>query len=99
MTAVSPEDVRAVGALARVALGDAELDRLTHQMNDLLAQFDRLGELDTTDVPAMSHAVPVVARLRKDVAGESLPREVALSQGSQTDPWLGGFIVPQVLSE
>ncbi|MBC8141521.1 MAG: Asp-tRNA(Asn)/Glu-tRNA(Gln) amidotransferase subunit GatC [Armatimonadetes bacterium] len=99
MTTVAPEDVRAVGALARIALTDTELDRLTHQMNDLLAQFDRLGELDTGNIPAMSHAVPVVARLREDVARPSLPRDVALSGGSQTDPWLGGFIVPQVLAE
>ena len=97
--ALSPEDVRKVGSLARLALTDDETDRLTHQLNDLLAQFAQLQELDTEGVPAMSHAVPVAAQLREDVVVPSLPREQVLAFGPNVDDWLGGFIVPQVLGE
>jgi len=97
--ALSPEDVKKVGNLARLALTDEEADRLTHQLNDLLAQFAQLQELDTEGVPAMSHAVPVAAQLREDVVRPSLPREQVLAMGSNVDEWLGGFIVPQVLGE
>lgn len=97
--ALTTEDITRVGTLARLALTPDEIDRYTHQMNDLLAQFERLQELNTDNVPAMSHAVPVAALLREDIIQPSLSRDVALSQGPQTDPWMGGFVVPQVMGE
>lgn len=97
--ALTPDDIKKVGSLARLALTETEIDRYTHQMNDLLAQFERLQELDTEDVPAMSHAVPVAALLREDAVKPSLPRDAALAEGPKTDPWMGGFVVPQVMSE
>jgi aspartyl-tRNA(Asn)/glutamyl-tRNA(Gln) amidotransferase subunit C len=96
---LTPDDVRKVGSLARLALRDDETERLTHHLNDLLAQFARLQELDTDDVPPTSHAVPVQATLRDDVVRPSLPREEVLAMGPQVDEDLGGFIVPQVLGE
>lgn len=97
--ALTPADVTKVGILARLALTEEETDRLTHQLNDLLAQFARLQELDTDDVPPTSHAVPVQALLREDVVRPSLPREDVLAMGPQVDDILGGFIVPQVIGE
>ena len=97
--ALTPDDVRSVGSLARLALTDDETERLTHHLNDLLLQFARLQELDTDDVPPMSHAIPVAALLREDVVRPSLPRPAVLAMGPQVDDELGGFIVPQVLGE
>lgn len=99
MASLTSDDIRKVGTLARLALSDEEISRFTNQINDLLDQFARLQELDTDGVEAMSHAVPVAALLREDEAKPSLPRDVVLSQGPKTDPWMGGFIVPQVMSE
>ena len=99
MASLTPDEMKKVGTLARLALTDEEITRYTHQINDLLEQFSRLQELDTDNIPAMSHAVPVAALLREDEVKPSLPRDVALSQGPKTDPWLGGFIVPQVIGE
>lgn len=96
---LSRNEVLKVADLARLALVDDEADRLTHHLNDLLAQFARLQELNTAGVPPTSHAVPVRARLRKDVARPSLPREAVLANGPQVDSDLGGFIVPQVIGE
>lgn len=97
--ALTPDDVRKVGALARLALRDDETEQLTHQLNDLLDQFARLQELDTDDVPPTSHAVPVKALLRDDIVRPSLPRAEVLAMGPQVDDELGGFIVPQVIGE
>ena len=97
--ALTPDDVRRVADLARLELTGDEAERLTHHLNDLLAQFARLQELDTNGVPPTSHAVPVQALLRDDVARPSLPREVVLANGPRVDQELGGFIVPQVIGE
>lgn len=97
--ALTSTDVIKVGALARLALSPPEIERYTHQMNDLLDQFSRLGELDTDGVPPMSHAVPVAALLRADEIQPSLPRDLVLSEAPRADPWMGGFVVPQVIGE
>jgi aspartyl-tRNA(Asn)/glutamyl-tRNA(Gln) amidotransferase subunit C len=97
--ALTPDDVRKVGSLARLALSDNEIARLTPQLNDLLAQFARLQELNTDDVPPTSHAVPVKALLREDVTAPSLPREEVLRLSPHVDEYIGGFIVPQVIGE
>ena len=97
--ALTREEVRGVATLARLDLKDDETDRLTHHLNDLLVQFARLQELNTEDVPPTSHAVPVAATLREDVARPSLPREAVLANGPQVDTDMGGFIVPQVIGE
>ena len=97
--ALTPDDVRRVADLARLELTGDEAERLTHHLNDLLAQFARLQELDTQGVPPTSHAVPVQAVLRDDVSRPSLPREAVLANGPQVDHDLGGFIVPQVIGE
>lgn len=97
--ALTPDDVRKYGDLARLALTDDEVGRLTHHLNDLLDQFARLQELDTTGVPPTAHAVPVQALLREDVSRPSLPREAVLAMGPQVDEDFGGFIVPQVVGE
>jgi aspartyl-tRNA(Asn)/glutamyl-tRNA(Gln) amidotransferase subunit C len=97
--ALTPEEVRRVGFLARLALTDQETDRLTHHLNDLLRQFAHLQELDTEDVSPTSHAVPVAATLREDVARPSLPHDAVLAGGPQVDPDAGGFVVPQVIGE
>ena len=97
--ALTADEVRGVGNLARLALDDNEVNRLTPQLNDLLLQFARLQELDTDGVPPLSHPVPVTATLREDVVRPSLPtaRVLALSEHSDAD--FGGFIVPQVIGE
>ena len=97
--ALTPDEVRKVGELARLALTDPEVERLTHQLNDLLDQFARLQQLDTDNVPTTSHAVAVQAALREDEVRPSLPREAVLALGKHVDEYMGGFIVPQVIGE
>jgi aspartyl-tRNA(Asn)/glutamyl-tRNA(Gln) amidotransferase subunit C len=93
------DEVKKVGTLARLALTDEEIDRLTHDMSDLLDQFARLQELETEAVPPTAHAVPVRAALREDVARPSLPRAAVLANGPEVDEAAGGFVVPQVIGE
>jgi aspartyl-tRNA(Asn)/glutamyl-tRNA(Gln) amidotransferase subunit C len=94
---LTPHDVLQVGTLARLSLDATEAERMTRHLNDLLAQFEKLKELDTTGVPPTSHAVPVTALLREDAITPSLTRAEVLSLSEHMDDQLGGFIVPQVL--
>jgi aspartyl-tRNA(Asn)/glutamyl-tRNA(Gln) amidotransferase subunit C len=96
--ALTTDDVRKVGMLSRLALSDSEIEKLTPELNDLLAQFEKLSALDTSGVTPTAHAVPVTALLREDVVRPSLTQAEALALTRHSDVFLGGFIVPQVLA-
>ena len=94
---LSLEEISRVGQLARLQLTDEEKISLTGHLNDILQQFGRLQELDTTGVPPTSHSLPLQNVLRDDVAAESLPREAAtLNAPEKRD---GNFIVPQIMED
>ena len=89
------DDVKHVAKLARLALSDAELQRLTGQLESILDYVDKLGRADVSGVEPMAHALPLHNVLREDVIEPSLPLEQVLANAPDTDgPF---FKVPKVL--
>jgi len=89
--------VRHVAVLSRLKLSDAEIDRLTGELSAIVRYMDQLNELDTTDVPPMSHALPVVNVFRADEPVASPGVDVALANAPQRE---GSFFrVPKVLDQ
>ena len=89
------DEISQVAFLARLELSEAEKRRMTDQLNDLMAHFARIDELDTNDVPPTSHSVPMVNVFRDDVARPCLPREAATANAPEKRD--GNFIVPQIV--
>ena len=90
--AISKDEVLHVARLARLALTDEEVERLTGELGAILDAVSVVSELDLADVPPTSHVVAVENVLRADEPRPSLPREVALAQAP--DAAMGGFRVP-----
>src|ERR1051326_7331591 len=78
MSRIKPEEVREIAALARLALGQDEVARMTQDLDAILGYVNALRELDTAAVEPMTHAVPFDCPVRADVAGESLSVDEAL---------------------
>ena len=76
---IERKDVEHVARLARLALTDAELEKMREQLNGILSYIEKLNALDTRDVEPTSHAVPMVNVMRDDVPGPCLPRDEALA--------------------
>ena len=89
------DEVAKVALLARLRLGEEELDRMTHQLGAILGYVERLGEVDTEGVEPMAHAVERTNVFREDVEAPMLPREAALANAPKTDGQF--FLVPQIL--
>ena len=97
MADINKEEVRRLAKLARLALTDAEVERLAPQLAQVLAHVERINELDTSAVPATTHATGEGQALRDDSVGESLPVQTALANvGSVED---GYVVVPRILPE
>ena len=73
--AITREDVLHVAALAELELTEAEIERLTEQLNDILAAVGKVSELDLADVPPTSHPLAVVNVFGADEPRPSLPLE------------------------
>jgi len=88
-------EVENVARLARLALADEELDRLTGEMDAILGYVEQLNELDTDDIIPMAHAVPLENAFRADEVRPSLGTDKALTNAP--DPDDGCFGVPKVI--
>ena len=94
---ISRVEVEKVSLLARLALSDEELDRMTSQMGQILGYVDLLAEVDTSQVEPMAHALDVANVFREDVARPGLDRESALAAAAEHDDEC--YLVPAVLGE
>jgi len=94
---ISREDVERVARLARLALGEAELERMREQLNAILGYIDKLRELDITNVEPTSHAVPLVNVTREDDVVPSLPPEAMLANAPDRVGEL--FRVPRIIED
>jgi aspartyl-tRNA(Asn)/glutamyl-tRNA(Gln) amidotransferase subunit C len=79
MPALTRKEVEEIALLARLHLEPEELGRMQHELGAILEHVAALAAADTTDVPAMTHAVPMDLRMRLDTAEPSLPVEEALA--------------------
>lgn len=92
---ITREEVRHVAKLARLDLTDAEVDRMTGQLDAILTYVAKLDELETTGVVATTHTQQVVNAFRDDAVRPSLPREQALANGPEQNG--ESFVVPRVI--
>ena len=65
--AVDTQTVARIAALARIKLGEGELDAMVPELNGILAWVEQLGEVDTNGVEPMTAVIPNTLRLRADV--------------------------------
>ncbi|HBC16340.1 MAG TPA: Asp-tRNA(Asn)/Glu-tRNA(Gln) amidotransferase GatCAB subunit C, partial [Erythrobacter sp.] len=64
---VTREEVAKIASLARIKMGDDELDTMVPELNNILNWVEQLGEVDTSGVEPMTAVIPNTLRLRDDV--------------------------------
>ena len=89
------ETVEKVAGLARLQLTEPEVATFSQQLGGILDYVAMLGELDTSAVEPMVHAIELTNVLREDTLVPSLPR----ADGLQNAPKQDGryFLVPAIL--
>lgn len=92
---ITNQEVEYVAHLARLEIDDAQKDKFTAQLNDILLYIDKLNELDTKDVQPMSHAINVSNAFREDRLADSLDTEKSLANAP--DARGDFFRVPKVI--
>ena len=92
---VSPEQVRHIAKLARIAMSDEELDRLLPELNNILGWVEQLGEVNTDGVEPLTAVIDQKLRLRDDVVTDGDIRDEVLANAPEAQH--GFFAVPKVI--
>jgi aspartyl-tRNA(Asn)/glutamyl-tRNA(Gln) amidotransferase subunit C len=94
---IDRKDVEHVARLTRLALTDAELERMREQLNSILAHLDTLRAVPTEGVEPTSHAVDVVNVMREDEVEPCLPQDAVLANAPDRSGEF--FRVPRIIEE
>ena len=82
---VSREEVLHIARLARIALDESEITRLSEQLSNLLGNFEVLQQVNTDDVPPTAQSVALQSVMREDEVAPSFPPEDILANAPRRD--------------
>jgi aspartyl-tRNA(Asn)/glutamyl-tRNA(Gln) amidotransferase subunit C len=96
---VTRENIEHIAKLARLDFSDADYDRLTSDMNNVLGYIDQLKELDVSNVAPLENINESVEKndFRKDISAPCLSVEDALKNAPKAAD--GYFILPKVIEQ
>jgi aspartyl-tRNA(Asn)/glutamyl-tRNA(Gln) amidotransferase subunit C len=92
---ITTEMVDYISVLSRLKLGDEEKEKMTGELEQIIAYMDTLNELDTSGVEPMSHVFPVKNVMREDEVQPSFDRSELLKNAPKADE--EAFLVPKTV--
>jgi len=95
--AITRAEVGHLARLARIDLGEEELDHFATQLDVIIGAVARVAEVAADDIPPTSHSVPLTNVLRDDEVGPCLSHEEVLAAAPAAED--GRFRVPRILDE
>lgn len=93
--ALSPDAVRKVAHLARIAIRDADIPAYSQSLTQILELVEQMNAVDTQGVTPMAHSQDLTQRLRPDRITEPEARD-ALQRGAPAIE-AGLYLVPKVI--
>jgi len=82
---LSREEVLHIARLARVGLTEAEINRFSEQLSQLLENFEVLQQVDTTDVPPTAQSIDLQSVMRDDEVAPSFPADDILKNAPRRE--------------
>jgi aspartyl-tRNA(Asn)/glutamyl-tRNA(Gln) amidotransferase subunit C len=95
--ALSHEEVRRIAELARLDLTDDEVSLYAGQLSNILDYFQKLQQLDTSQIEPTASVLPLKNVLRPDVATPPLSPDDVIANAPDADDYQ--FRVSAVLDE
>ena len=97
MSEMTPQVIRHLAGLSRIALGDEEIQRLSGELGAIVSAVEAVSQVATDDVLPTSHPLPLGNVFRDDIVGETLSTEEALAGAPDHDG--SRFRVSAILGE
>jgi aspartyl-tRNA(Asn)/glutamyl-tRNA(Gln) amidotransferase subunit C len=97
MSEMTPESIRHLAKLARIHLGEEEIERLAGELGAIVDAVETVQAVATDDVLPTSHPIPLGNVFRDDVVGHTLTTAEALAGAPDHDG--SRFRVTAILGE
>lgn len=94
MSRISQTDVEQLAVLAALELSDEEKATFAAQLEEVLDYFAKIQQLDTDEVPPITHPQELRNVMREDEPAPAMPREDALRNAFKAQE--GYFVAPEV---
>jgi aspartyl-tRNA(Asn)/glutamyl-tRNA(Gln) amidotransferase subunit C len=92
---LTPDDIRRLARLARIAVEPEESHAVLERLNRVLRLVDEMRRVDTQGIEPMAHALDVSQRLRADEVTEGDQRKAYQSVAPAVEEGL--YLVPKVI--
>ncbi len=92
---VDTQTVRHIAKLARISVGDSEVEALAPELSNILGWIEQLQEVNVAGVEPMTAVIPNQLRLRDDVVSDGDMRDAVLRNAPAAEH--GFFAVPKVI--
>jgi aspartyl-tRNA(Asn)/glutamyl-tRNA(Gln) amidotransferase subunit C len=93
--ALDKATVARIATLARIRVGDDELEPLAAELSGILGWIEQLMAVDTENVPPMTSVAEMTLPMRDDVVTDGNDRDAVLGNAPRTAR--GFFAVPKVV--
>lgn len=97
MSSFSKEEVARLADLSRIALTDAEAEKMAGELSVIEDAVKAVSEVVTPDIPFTYNPLLLANVKRPDVPGETLDREEVLAAAPAAEE--GKFLVPRIMGE
>lgn len=92
---ITTDEVKYVANLAKLYVDEAESEKLTAEMENIITFADMLSEIDTKDISPTNHAMKVQNVFREDIVKDSYSQEDILKNAPSQEG--GCYLVPKVV--
>lgn len=92
---VDLDTVKRVAHLARIAVTDADAERMTGELNVILGFVEQLNEVDVEGVEPMTSVIPMQMKKRRDVVTDGGKAVDVVANAPMNED--GFFLVPKVV--
>ncbi|HVA54663.1 MAG TPA: Asp-tRNA(Asn)/Glu-tRNA(Gln) amidotransferase subunit GatC [Gammaproteobacteria bacterium] len=92
---LTPDEVRSIARLARLAISDRDIPRYADNLSRILDFVAQLDKANTSQVTPMAHPLEMSQRLREDIVTEINQRGLFQKNAPQAETGL--YIVPKVI--
>jgi aspartyl-tRNA(Asn)/glutamyl-tRNA(Gln) amidotransferase subunit C len=82
---LSHEEVLHISRLARIGITDADIEKMTEQLSNILDNFEILREVDTTGVSPTAQSIALQNIMRADVITPSMPVQNVLANAPRQE--------------
>jgi aspartyl-tRNA(Asn)/glutamyl-tRNA(Gln) amidotransferase subunit C len=92
---VDADTVKRVAKLARIAVDEADVQRMTGELNRILGFVEQLNEVDVSGVEPMTSVIPIDMKKREDVVSDGGKAADIVANAPATEE--NFFLVPKVV--